>query len=130
MANPMPNPHHISLSKAWTTLASQSGELKLQRMFHKPTNLCPLTSVRLRIENGRILHSVQLNGQELLGNSNPLTENALPDEAENSSEFGYDWEITSALATRNVLVLAWPMPDTIPPESPPKFEAWLEIFAP
>jgi hypothetical protein len=126
----MPTPHRISLDRAWTTLPNQSGSLHLQRFFQKPTNLCEQTTVRLRLESQMEIQTAWFNGRKLTGNSTPKPPNANPVDAENSLEFGYDWEVTEALGTRNELVLTWPISDPLPPESPPKFQVWLEIFAP
>lgn len=92
--------------------------LRVQRFFQKPTNLCLQTKVRLRLESSHAVESVILNGQEL------------PLEAEKTLNFGYDWDITVALLTRNQLVVSWLLSDPVPPETPPKFDACLEIFAP
>jgi hypothetical protein len=92
--------------------------LRVQRFFQKPTNLCSQTKVRLRLESSHAVESVILNGQEL------------PLEAEKTLNFGYDWDITVALLTRNQLVVSWLLSDPVPPETPPKFDACLEIFAP
>ena len=127
--SPMPNPHRISLSKAWTTLAQHPGSLHRQRFFQKPTNLCDQTSVRLRIESQIEIQSAFLNGHPL-GDSIPKSQNTNPLDAENFQEFGYDWSIASALLTRNELVLCFPTPDPLPPESLPKIDVWLEIFSP
>ena len=92
--------------------------LGVQRFFQKPTNICSQTKVRLRLESSHAVESVILNGQEL------------PLEAEKTLNFGYDWDITVALLTRNQLVVSWLLSDPVPPETPPKFDACLEIFAP
>ena len=92
--------------------------LRVQRFFQKPTNLCSQTKVRLRLESSHAVESVILNGQEL------------PLEAEKTLNFGYDWDITVALLARNQLVVSWLLSDPVPPETPPKFDACLEIFAP
>lgn len=134
----MPEPHRISLNRAWTPLdspdASNAPEprklLKLQRFFHKPTNLCPQTQVRLLIESQVEFLSVQLNGQELSVFSTPAEAIAKRDTAENFPEFGYDWQIANTLSSRNQLVLSWHITHPIPPESHPNFQAWLEIIAP
>jgi hypothetical protein len=105
-----------------------------QRFFHKPTNLCEQSVVRLRIESDRPLREIQLNGQILeipqrssLGSSLGSTGNS---GAENSARFGYDWHISQRLEARNELVLGWPNPDPKTQESEPQIEVWLEIFAP
>lgn len=145
----MTSPHRINLSRAWipltdpplhrennqdlllgSTIDAPAKALKLQRFFQKPTNLCQQTQVRLRIDCQTELRIAVLNGQELFGFSRPLQPNANPMDTENFQEFRYDWDVTSALETRNQLVLGWPIPDLNPPESPPKFQVWLEIFAP
>ena len=123
-------PHRISLARAWTPLDHQPEVLNLQRFFQKPTNLCSQTTIRLRIDSQREFQSVHLNGEQLDRNSKPRVGNAKQVDTENSLEFGYDWDITENLKTRNQLVLCWPVPDPHPPESLPSFEVWLEIFAP
>lgn len=65
-----------------------------------------------------------------MGPSIPLRENDGQQEAEKTLDFGYDWDITAILLARNELVVSWPMGDPVPPETPPKFEVCLEIFAP
>jgi hypothetical protein len=114
----MRSPHRISLARAWTPFQEDSAFWRLQRFFQKPTNLCSQTEVRLRLDSSRVLQSVVLNGQEL------------PLEAEKTLNFGYDWDITVALLARNQLVVSWLLSDPVPPETPPKFDACLEIFAP
>jgi hypothetical protein len=121
-----------------------------QRFFHKPTNLCEQSVVRLRIESDRPLREIQLNGQILeipqrsslgssqgfslgasLGTSQGSSLGSTGDSgAENSARFGYDWHISQRLEARNELVLAWPNPDPKTQESEPQIEVWLEIFAP
>lgn len=114
----MRTPHRISLARAWTQIHQDTSFLRVQRFFQKPTNLCSQTKVRLRLESSHAVESVILNGQEL------------PLEAEKTLNFGYDWDITVALLTRNQLVVSWLLSDPVPPETPPKFDACLEIFAP
>lgn len=123
-----PEPHRISLARGWKYSKDW------QRFFHKPTNLCEQSVVRLRIETDRPLREIQLNGQILeipqrssLGSSLGSTGNS---GAENSARFGYDWHISQRLEARNELVLAWPNPDPKTQESEPQIEVWLEIFAP
>lgn len=123
-----PEPHRISLARGWKYSEDW------QRFFHKPTNLCEQSVVRLRIESDRPLREIQLNGQILeipqrssLGSSLGSTGNS---GAENSARFGYDWHISQRLEARNELVLAWPNPDPKTQESEPQIEVWLEIFAP
>lgn len=123
-----PEPHRISLARGWKYSKDW------QRFFHKPTNLCEQSVVRLRIESDRPLREIQLNGQILeipqrssLGSSLGSTGNS---GAENSARFGYDWHISQRLEARNELVLAWPNPDPKTQESEPQIEVWLEIFAP
>jgi hypothetical protein len=131
-----PEPHRISLARGWKYSKDW------QRFFHKPTNLCEQSVVRLRIETDRPLREIQLNGQILeipqrssrgsslgssLGSSQGSTGNS---GAENSARFGYDWHISQRLEARNELVLAWPNPDPKTQESEPQIEVWLEIFAP
>lgn len=139
-----PEPHRISLARGWKYSEDW------QRFFHKPTNLCEQSVVRLRIESDRPLREIQLNGQILeipqrsslgssqgsslgasqgtsLGTSLGSTGNS---GAENSARFGYDWHISQRLEARNELVLAWPNPDPKTQESEPQIEVWLEIFAP
>jgi hypothetical protein len=123
-----PEPHRISLARGWEYSKDW------QRFFHKPTNLCEQSVVRLRIESDRPLREIQLNGQILeipqessLGSSLGSTGNS---GAENSARFGYDWHISQRLEARNELVLAWPNPDPKTQESEPQIEVWLEIFAP
>jgi hypothetical protein len=127
-----PEPHRISLARGWKYSKDW------QRFFHKPTNLCEQSVVRLRIESDRPLREIQLNGQILeipqesslgssLGPSQSSTGNS---GAENSDCFGYDWHISQRLEARNELVLAWPNPDPKTQESEPQIEVWLEIFAP
>ncbi|MFN4905583.1 MAG: hypothetical protein ACK5LQ_10165 [Planctomycetota bacterium] len=111
-------PHRISLARAWTQIHQDTSLLRVQRFFQKPTNLCLQTKVRLRLESSHAVESVILNGQEL------------PLEAEKTLNFGYDWDITVALLARNQLVVSWLLSDPVPPETPPKFDACLEIFAP
>ncbi|MEK0425716.1 MAG: hypothetical protein RJB11_1807 [Planctomycetota bacterium] len=111
-------PHRISLARAWTQIHQDTSLLRVQRFFQKPTNICWQTKVRLRLESSHAVESVILNGQEL------------PLEAEKTLNFGYDWDITVALLTRNQLVVSWLLSDPVPPETPPKFDACLEIFAP
>jgi hypothetical protein len=141
----MPKLHRISLARAWTPIPNPSRRIALQRFFQKPTNLGVETRVRLKIVCHDKLQDAYLNGQPLAVNPpsilpNPVSGNSktettdLPNarqvEAENSTEFGYDWQIAAALKTRNELVLCWPTSDPHPPVSPPKFEVWLEIFDP
>jgi hypothetical protein len=126
----MPNPHRISLARAWTTRDSSSASFQLQRHFQTPTGLCPETIVRLRIQSPIAIEQVDLNGEPLCLNSTLDEQNAQQVAAENLSEFVYDWEITAVLTTRNELVVTWPPSDPLPPIFPPKFEVWLEIFAP
>jgi hypothetical protein len=123
-----PEPHRISLARGWKYSKDW------QRFFHKPTNLCEQSVVRLRIESDRPLREIQLNGQILeipqrssLGSSLGSTGNS---GAENSARFGYDWHISQRLEARNELVLGWPNPDPKTQESEPQIEVWLEIFAP
>jgi hypothetical protein len=123
-----PEPHRISLARGWKYSKDW------QRFFHKPTNLCEQSVVRLRIESDRPLREIQLNGQILeipqessLGSSLGSTGDS---GAENSARFGYDWHISQRLEARNELVLAWPNPDPKTQESEPQIEVWLEIFAP
>lgn len=123
-----PEPHRISLARGWKYSKDW------QRFFHKPTNLCEQSVVRLRIETDRPLREIQLNGQILeipqrssLGSSLGSTGDS---GAENSARFGYDWHISQRLEARNELVLAWPNPDPKTQESEPQIEVWLEIFAP
>ena len=123
-----PEPHRISLARGWKYSKDW------QRFFHKPTNLCEQSVVRLRIESDRPLREIQLNGQILeipqgssLGSSQISTGDS---GAENSDCFGYDWHISQRLEARNELVLAWPNPDPKTQESEPQIEVWLEIFAP
>jgi hypothetical protein len=123
-----PEPHRISLARGWKYSKDW------QRFFHKPTNLCEQSVVRLRIETDRPLREIQLNGQILeipqrssLGSSLGSTGNS---GAENSARFGYDWHISQRLEARNELVLGWPNPDPKTQESEPQIEVWLEIFAP
>lgn len=123
-----PEPHRISLARGWKYSKDW------QRFFHKPTNLCEQSVVRLRIESDRPLREIQLNGQILeipqrssRGSSLGSTGNS---GAENSARFGYDWHISQRLEARNELVLAWPNPDPKTQESEPQIEVWLEIFAP
>ena len=133
----MPNPHRISLARAWTPIPNPSCPIALQRFFQKPTNLGEETRVQLKIVCHDKLQDAYLNGQPLahwnsahLNSEIPDLHNASQVEAENSREFGYDWQIAAALKTRNELVLCWPTSDSHPPVSPPKFEVCLEIFAP
>jgi hypothetical protein len=139
-----PEPHRISLARGWKYSKDW------QRFFHKPTNLCEQSVVRLRIESDRPLREIQLNGQILeipqrssLGSSQGFSLGASPGTsqgsslgstgnsgAENSARFGYDWHISQRLEARNELVLAWPNPDPKTQESEPQIEVWLEIFAP
>ena len=125
-----PEPHRISLARGWKYSKDW------QRFFHKPTNLCQQSVVRLRIESDRALRSARLNGQILATSQEPATiqesasSHTSDSGAENSFRFGYDWEITSAVQARNELVLAWPNPDPKTQESEPQIEVWLEIFAP
>ena len=123
-----PEPHRISLARGWKYSKDW------QRFFHKPTNLCEQSVVRLRIESDRPLREIQLNGQILeipqrssLGSSQSSTGNS---GAENSDCFGYDWHISQRLEARNELLLGWPNPDPKTQESEPQIEVWLEIFAP
>jgi hypothetical protein len=131
-----PEPHRISLARGWKYSKDW------QRFFHKPTNLCEQSVVRLRIESDRPLREIQLNGQILeipqrsslglspgtsLGSSLGSTGNS---GAENSARFGYDWHISQRLEARNELLLGWPNPDPKTQESEPQIEVWLEIFAP
>jgi hypothetical protein len=123
-----PEPHRISLARGWKYSKDW------QRFFHKPTNLCEQSVVRLRIESDRPLREIQLNGQILeipqrssQGSSLGSTGNS---GAENSARFGYDWHISQRLEARNELVLGWPNPDPKTQESEPQIEVWLEIFAP
>ena len=139
-----PEPHRISLARGWKYSEDW------QRFFHKPTNLCEQSVVRLRIESDRPLREIQLNGQILeipqrsslgssqgsslgasLGTSLGTSLGSTGDSgAENSARFGYDWHISQRLEARNELVLAWPNPDPKTQESEPQIEVWLEIFAP
>ena len=139
-----PEPHRISLARGWKYSKDW------QRFFHKPTNLCEQSVVRLRIETDRPLREIQLNGQILeipqrsslgssqgfslgasLGTSQGSSLGSTGDSgAENSARFGYDWHISQRLEARNELVLAWPNPDPKTQESEPQIEVWLEIFAP
>jgi hypothetical protein len=131
-----PEPHRISLARGWKYSKDW------QRFFHKPTNLCEQSVVRLRIESDRPLREIQLNGQILeipqrssrgssLGSSLGSSQGSTGDSgAENSARFGYDWHISQRLEARNELVLAWPNPDPKTQESEPQIEVWLEIFAP
>jgi hypothetical protein len=123
-----PEPHRISLARGWKYSKDW------QRFFHKPTNLCEQSVVRLRIESDRPLREIQLNGQILeipqrssQGSSLGSTGDS---GAENSARFGYDWHISQRLEARNELVLGWPNPDPKTQESEPQIEVWLEIFAP
>jgi hypothetical protein len=131
-----PEPHRISLARGWKYSKDW------QRFFHKPTNLCEQSVVRLRIETDRPLREIQLNGQILeipqrsslgsspgtsLGTSLGSTGDS---GAENSARFGYDWHISQRLEARNELLLGWPNPDPKTQESEPQIEVWLEIFAP
>ena len=131
-----PEPHRISLARGWKYSKDW------QRFFHKPTNLCEQSVVRLRIESDRPLREIQLNGQILeipqrssLGSSPGTSQGSSLGStgnsgAENSARFGYDWHISQRLEARNELVLAWPNPDPKSQESEPQIEVWLEIFAP
>jgi hypothetical protein len=131
-----PEPHRISLARGWKYSEDW------QRFFHKPTNLCEQSVVRLRIETDRPLREIQLNGQILeipqrssLGSSPGTSQGSSLGStgnsgAENSARFGYDWHISQRLEARNELVLAWPNPDPKSQESEPQIEVWLEIFAP
>ena len=123
-----PEPHRISLARGWKYSKDW------QRFFHKPTNLCEQSVVRLRIESDRPLREIQLNGQILeipQGSSLGSSQGSTGDSgAENSARFGYDWHISQRLEARNELVLAWPNPDPKTQESEPQIEVWLEIFAP
>jgi hypothetical protein len=135
-----PEPHRISLARGWKYSEDW------QRFFHKPTNLCEQSVVRLRIESDRPLREIQLNGQILeipqesslrssLGSSPGTSQGSSLGStgnsgAENSARFGYDWHISQRLEARNELVLAWPNPDPKTQESEPQIEVWLEIFAP
>ena len=119
-----PEPHRISLARGWKYSKDW------QRFFHKPTNLCQQSVVRLRIESNRRLRSARLNGQILATIQEPASSHTSDSGAENSFRFGYDWEITSAVQARNELVLGWPNPDPKTQESEPQIEVWLEIFAP
>jgi len=123
-----PEPHRISLARGWKYSKDW------QRFFHKPTNLCEQSVVRLRIESDRPLREIQLNGQILeipQGSSLGSSQSSTGDSgAENSARFGYDWHISQRLEARNELVLAWPNPDPKTQESEPQIEVWLEIFAP
>jgi hypothetical protein len=123
-----PEPHRISLARGWKYSEDW------HRFFHKPTNLCEQSVVRLRIESDRPLREIQLNGQILeipqrssLGSSLGSTGDS---GAENSARFGYDWHISQRLEARNELLLGWPNPDPKTQESEPQIEVWLEIFAP
>ncbi|MBU6385476.1 MAG: hypothetical protein KGS49_06025 [Planctomycetes bacterium] len=133
----MPNPHRISLARAWTPIPNPSCRFALQRFFQKPTNLGEETRVQLKVVCHGKLQDAYLNGQPLVHWNSAQLNSEIPDlhhasqvEAENSQEFGYDWQIAAALKTRNELVLCWPTSDSHPPVSPPKFEVWLEIFDP
>lgn len=125
-----PEPHRISLARGWKYSKDW------QRFFHKPTNLCQQSVVRLRIESDRALQSARLNGQILTTSQEPAISQEPASSptsdsgAENSFRFGYDWEITSAVRARNELVLGWPNPDPKTQESEPQIEVWLEIFDP
>jgi hypothetical protein len=123
-----PEPHRISLARGWKYSKDW------QRFFHKPTNLCEQSVVRLRIESDRPLREIQLNGQilEIPQRSSQGTSLGSTGDsgAENSARFGYDWHISQRLEARNELVLAWPNPDPKTQESEPQIEVWLEIFAP
>lgn len=131
-----PEPHRISLARGWKYSKDW------QRFFHKPTNLCQQSVVRLRIESDRALQSARLNGQILTTSQEPAisqepvtiqepaSSHTSDSGAENSFRFGYDWEITSAVRARNELVLGWPNPDPKTQESEPQIEVWLEIFDP
>ena len=119
-----PEPHRISLTRGWKYSKDW------QRFFHKPTNLCQQSVVRLRIESDLRLQSARLNGQILATSQEPASSPTSDSGAENSFRFGYDWEITSAVQARNELVLGWPNPDPKTQESEPQIEVWLEIFAP
>lgn len=135
-----PEPHRISLARGWKYSKDW------QRFFHKPTNLCEQSVVRLRIESDRPLREIQLNGQILeipqgssLGSSQGSSQGSSPGTsqsstgdsgAENSNRFGYDWHISQRLEARNELLLGWPNPDPKTQESEPQIEVWLEIFAP
>ena len=125
-----PEPHRISLARGWKYSEDW------QRFFHKPTNLCQQSVVRLRIESDRALQSARLNGQILATIQGPVTiqepasSHTSDSGAENSARFGYDWHISQRLEARNELVLGWPNPDPKTQESEPQIEVWLEIFAP
>lgn len=123
-----PEPHRISLARGWKYSKDW------QRFFHKPTNLCEQSVVRLRIESDRPLREIQLNGQILeipqRSSRGSSQSNTGDSGAENSDCFGYDWHISQRLEARNELVLAWPNPDPKTQESEPQIEVWLEIFAP
>jgi len=123
-----PEPHRISLARGWKYSKDW------QRFFHKPTNLCEQSVVRLRIESDRPLREIQLNGQILeipQRSSLGLSLGSTGDSgAENSARFGYDWHISQRLEARNELLLGWPNPDPKTQESEPQIEVWLEIFAP
>ena len=123
-----PEPHRISLARGWKYSKDW------QRFFHKPTNLCEQSVVRLRIESDRPLREIQLNGQILeipQRSSLGLPQSNTGDSgAENSACFGYDWHISQRLEARNELLLGWPNPDPKTQESEPQIEVWLEIFAP
>jgi hypothetical protein len=125
-----PEPHRISLARGWKYSKDW------QRFFHKPTNLCQQSVVRLRIESDRALQSARLNGlilptsQEPAISQEPASSPTSDSGAEISFRFGYDWEITSAVRARNELVLGWPNPDPKTQESEPQIEVWLEIFDP
>lgn len=125
-----PEPHRISLARGWKYSKDW------QRFFHKPTNLCQQSVVRLRIESDRALQSARLNGLILPTSQEPAISQELASSstsdsgAEISFRFGYDWEITSAVQARNELVLGWPNPDPKTQESEPQIEVWLEIFDP
>jgi len=62
-----PEPHRISLARGWKYSKDW------QRFFHKPTNLCQQSVVRLRIESDRALQSARLNGQILATSQEPVT---------------------------------------------------------
>jgi hypothetical protein len=123
-----PEPHRISLARGWKYSKDW------QRFFHKPTNLCEQSVVRLRIESDRPLREIQLNGQilEIPQRSSQGTSLGSTGDsgAENSARFGYDWHISQRLEARNELLLGWPNPDPKTQESEPQIEVWLEIFAP
>ena len=123
-----PEPHRISLARGWKYSKDW------QRFFHKPTNLCQQSVVRLRIESDRPLREIQLNGQILEIPQESSLRSSLGSTgdsgAENSACFGYDWHISQRLEARNELLLGWPNPDPKTQESEPQIEVWLEIFAP